>query len=316
MAAGTSGDVPRPGSPASYLTYPMPSNIYGQIKTAFKHLNAQEVRDMADRPLSVGVIAPSHEGYAAIEEVLAPASFSHARRFETGQVLRRITGHAPEHEFDLVLCESDLLCPPGAFLFDPFQPERAIRRIIERREDLSLALARNFLPFRKPVIDRMIRAVAKENAMFSVVTALPDVIPSVIELPWAVGEFASDTAFITMNQVRLAFLIAGASDHAVGYREQAAQIAGLVASAFGWRALARELVGKIPFGAGLIPKAAIAYAGTFTVGAGMERFFRIGYGLSREERRELYGQALERGRSIVAQIVDSARPHRRAVAEK
>jgi hypothetical protein len=294
----------------------MPGNVYGQIRTAFKHLNPQEVRDMADRPLSVGVIASSHEGYAAMEEMLAPASFSQARRYETGQILHRISGPVPKHEFDLVLCESDLLCPPGAFLFDPFNPELTIRQIIERREDLSLALARTFLPFRKPVIDRLIRAVARENAMFSVVTALPDVIPSLIELPWAVGEFASDTAFITMNQVRLAFLIAGASDHAVGYREQGAQIAGLVASAFGWRALARELVGKIPFGGGLLPKAAIAYAGTYTVGAGLERFFRIGYGLSREERRELYERALERGRSIVASIVETARLNRRAIAEK
>ena len=89
------------------------------------------------------------------------------------------------------------------------------------------------------------------------VTALPDVIPSLIELPWAAGEFASDTAFLTMNQVRMAFLIAGASDQDVGYREQRAQIAGIVAGAFGWRALARELAGKIPFGGGLIPKAAI-----------------------------------------------------------
>jgi hypothetical protein len=119
-----------------------------------------------------------------------------------------------------------------------------------------------------------------------------------------------------MNQVRMAFLIAGASDHDVGYREQRAQIAGVVGSAFGWRALARELVGKIPFGGGLLPKAAIAYAGTYTVGAGLERFYRIGYGLTREERRQMYEDAFERGRSIVATIVEAARLHRRAPSEK
>ena len=46
--------------------------------------------------------------------------------------------------------------------------------------------------------------------------------------------------------------------------------------AFGWRALARELVGKIPMGGGLIPKAAIAYAGTRVVGLSLERLYRIG----------------------------------------
>ena len=40
--------------------------------------------------------------------------------------------------------------------------------------------------------------------------------------------------------------------------------------AFGWRALARELVGHIPLGGGLIPKGAIAYAGTYVVGKGLE----------------------------------------------
>ncbi|MGE5648113.1 MAG: hypothetical protein ACM336_20235 [Acidobacteriota bacterium] len=294
----------------------MASHIYGQIRKALKNLNPRDVRAMADRPISVGLMASSNEGFAAMEELLVPASLSRTRRFETARVLHRVGESAPSREFDLVLCEHELLCPPGAFRFDAARPERTIRRIVERREDLSLALARNFLPFRKPVIDRIVRSIAKENATFSAVTALPDIIPSLIELPWAVGEFASDTAFLTMNQVRMAFLLAGASDQDVGYKEQRVQIAGIVAGAFGWRALARELVGKIPFGGGLIPKAAIAYAGTFTVGTGLERFYRIGYGLSREERNQIYERALERGRSIVAEIVDAARVGGRVAAEK
>jgi hypothetical protein len=151
--------------------------------------------------------------------------------------------------------------------------------------------------------------------VFSLLTALPDVLPSLIELPWAAGEFASDTAFLTMNQVRMAFLIAGASDRDVGYREQRAQIAGIVAGAFGWRALARELAGKIPFGGGLVPKAAISFAGTYTVGVGLERFYRIGYGLTREERRRIYQQALERGRSLVNSVLDAAKIHGRPAIE-
>ncbi len=94
----------------------------------------------------------------------------------------------------------------------------------------------------------------------------------------------------------MAFLLAAASDRVVGYREQRMEIASIVAGAFGWRALARELVAKIPFGAGVIPKAAVAYAGTYTVGQGLERFYRLGYRLSREERRLVYEEALEGGR--------------------
>lgn len=290
----------------------MANHVYKQIKTAFKHLNPNEVRAGAYRPVRVGLIASTFDGFAAMESLLAPASLSRARRFEIGKILHRVGNAALRPEFDLVLCEKELLCPPRAFPFDAADPARTIRDIIERREDLRLALARSFLPFRKPVIARAIRAVSRENAMFSVVTALPDIVPSILELPWAVGEFASDTAFLTMNQVRMAFMIAGASDHDVGYRDQAPQIAGIVAGAFGWRALARELVGKVPFGGGLIPKAAIAYAGTYTVGIGLERFYRIGYGLSRDERRQVYEKALERGRSVVGSIVEAARLARRS----
>ena len=86
----------------------------------------------------------------------------------------------------------------------------------------------------------------------------------------------------------------------------------MVAGAFGWRALARELIGKVPFGGGLIPKAAIAYAGTLAVGKSLERLYRLGYGFTREERRAAYDDALEHGRQIAGMLLDGLR-HRRAV---
>ena len=101
-----------------------------------------------------------------------------------------------------------------------------------------------------------------------------------------------------MNQVRMAFLIAAASDSPVGYREQKAEIASIITGAFGFRAIARELVGKIPFGGGLIPKAAVAFAGTYVVGLSLERYHRVGYGLTRQERRMEYEQALVHGRTV------------------
>jgi len=159
-------------------------------------------------------------------------------------------------------------------------------------------LARQFSVFRQPVLDRTIHTVALENAMFAVATALPDVVPSLIELPWAFGEFASDTAFITGNQIRMAFVIAAACGREVGFRQQKSAVLSIVGGAFGWRALARELAGKIPLGAGLIPKGAIAYAGTFLVGKGLEYVYRGNGQPSRAERRAIYESALHRGRAL------------------
>ena len=176
--------------------------------------------------------------------------------------------------------------------FHQQEPELLVKRILSTRHELGVPLARHFQAFRKPYVEHLVKKISRENALFSLATALPDIIPSFIELPWAIAEFTSDTAFITMNQIRMAFLLAAASDRQVGYLEQKSEIAAVIGSAFGWRALARQVAGKIPFGAGLIPKAAIAYAGTRVLGASIERFYRIGYAYTREERESMYSYNL------------------------
>ncbi|MGE5488642.1 MAG: hypothetical protein ACM3ZB_12580 [bacterium] len=284
----------------------MANELYSQIRTAFRHLNPHELREMAERPLNIGIVAASGENYERIvDELLGPPT-SRARRREVEGVLHRAAGREP-NGYDLLLCDEELLCPPKAFRFRLSEPRVTVEEILDRRSDLALPLARSFAPFRRPVAARIVKTIAKENAAFAAVSALPNVVPGFIQLPWAIGEFASDTAFLTMNQVRMAFLIAAASDRDIGYREQRAQIASIVGGAFGWRAIARELVGKIPLGGGIIPKAAIAYAGTYTVGVALERFYRIGYGMTRAERRETYEKAFERGKQIVADIIEASR---------
>ena len=88
-------------------------------------------------------------------------------------------------KFDLVLYEQGLPCPESAFTFFPSDPERSIAEIIGARDDLWLVLARSFYPFRKPVVDRIVTSVARENAIFAVASALPNAVPSFLELPWA-----------------------------------------------------------------------------------------------------------------------------------
>jgi hypothetical protein len=207
-------------------------------------------------------------------------------------------------EADVVLCESSLLAPAGAFAFDLDAPEACVARILAAHEDLMLPLARLFFPFRKPASYRIIRNVAKENAYFCLATALPDIVPSILTIPWAVGQYGSDAVFLTVNQIRMAFLLAAANDRPVGYREQRSEIASITASSFGWRALARELVGKIPLGGGLVSKAAVAWAGTFAVGLSMERLYRLGYGFSRHERGAAYKEAFAHGKQVTGQMLD------------
>jgi len=231
-----------------------------QARSALSLLNPEEVRSRSSRLVTIGLVASSDHAYARLE-ISWPAAGPARVRFP------RRPRSAPER-VDLVICEAGIERLRCAFALDPSAAGATLAAIARHREDVALALARRHPVFRRAVVDRRIQAVACENALFAIATALPDVVPNLIELPGVLGEWASDTAFLTANQLRMAFFIAAASGKPVGFGQQKLEILSIGASAFGWRALARELAGKIPFGGGLIPKGAIAYAGTYLVGKG------------------------------------------------
>lgn len=281
----------------------MSLNLFQSVKQAIGNLDPQEVRDQADRPLRIGLYASSGQAYQEMLRFFAPAEISDRKRIELGGILQRA---ADLEHYDISVYSSELAIPNHGFYFSPVNPERTVREILQRRPELALPLARHLYPFRQPVIQKIVTKISKENALFALATALPDIVP-LLSLPWAIGEFASDTAFITANQLRMGFFLAAASDRPIGYREQKGEIATVLLGAFGWRAIARELVGKIPLGGGLLPKAAIAYAGTRVVGMSMERYYRIGYGYTRDERKVIYAQALQRGKTVANAMLAGAK---------
>jgi hypothetical protein len=293
----------------------MSIQVFQHIKDAIRSLDPEAIRRHTERPVRFFLNAERETDYRAMEEFLVPRDLSRAKR---GQVLRLINrvsdGALPEGGNDLEIYFDDsgdlASSSPDLFVFHPATPGAMIDRVLVRRPDLAVPLALHVLPFRQEVSRRMVKKVAKENALFALATAVPDIVPF-ISLPWAVGEFASDTAFLTANQIRMAFLLAAANDRDVGYHEQRAEIATIILGAFGWRALARELVGKIPWGGGLIPKAAIAYAGTRVAGMSLERYYRLGKAYTRAERRLAYEDALERGRHLVDGLVEGFRQRNR-----
>jgi hypothetical protein len=277
------------------------------IKKALSSLNSKQVRDMSERTVRVAMHAGSQESYQRMENFFL-RDLSPARRRQSAVLLTRAPVLPGAPPVDIHVYDDGLPIPPGALVFRPDHPQTLIVKTLATYPDVGVSLAKSFLPFRRPFIERTVSRIARENMFFSLATALPDVIPSVIELPWALAEFASDTAFLTMNQVRMAFLIAGASDHEVGYMEQKSEIAMVIGSAFGWRALARQLIGKIPFGGGLIAKAAVAYAGTKVLGLSLDHYYSIGFTYTREERDRLYAEAFRQGKNAALKIVKYLRP--------
>lgn len=269
-----------------------------QAQAAFSHLNPDTVRKTANRPLNVGLIASNNAGYAAMEELLVPPGAPPAQRHRgLSYIYRGGDPEAPSH-VDLVLYEQDIPTPNGVYVLYRDEPALTLKDVLAEHPEFELPLARQFPGLRHHVVEGIVSRVAKENALFAITTALPDIIPSVIELPWALGEWASDTAFLTANEVRMAFMIAGACGGEIGFFNQKVQIASIGAGAFGLRALARELAGKIPLGGGLIAKGAVAFAGTYVIGKGLALAEHGNLTYTREERRDIYNQAYKRGKEI------------------
>jgi hypothetical protein len=290
----------------------MSVQFFSNIKEAISNLDPEEARRHAERPLRLFLYADSDRAYREMEDFFAPPDLSPARRAQLQHhIYRASEGFQPSERHDLEIYYQDsphdtLNATSQVFAFHPARPQRTVQDVLQHRKDLAIPLAVHIQPFREEVSQRIIKKVAKENALFALATALPDIVPF-LSLPWAIGEFASDTALLTANQFRMAFLLAAANDRDIGYKEQKAEVVSIMLGAFGWRAFARELAGKIPLGGGLIPKAAIAYAGTRVVGLSLERLYRMGHAYTREERRLAYEDALARGKTFAAGLLDGIR---------
>jgi len=273
-----------------------------QARAAFSMLSADEVRKEADKPVHIGLVSDNVGAYGEMEDFLLPEGVPREVRSARMTQIHRAHDPAPPDSVDIVLYEPGMACPATAFTYHRGAPEQTVAEILTAHRGSALALARQYPVFRVPVVERIILEVARENALFALTTALPNIVPNLIELPWVVGEFASDTAFITANQVRMAFRVAAACGQDVGMAEQKFQLLGIAGGAIGWRALARELVSHIPFGGGLIPKAAIAFAGTYAAGKGLEALYVHNAAPTREEQKSLYERGLARGREVAREL--------------
>jgi hypothetical protein len=269
-----------------------------QARAALALLSPDEIHSRAARPLHIGLVADGSAAYAEMEDFLIPAGVPHAARMELMDRVHRASDPDVPQTVDLILYEPGIPCPQGAYSYHRDHPQATVSEVLSEKGELALPLARQFPVFRQAVLDHLIHTVASENALFAVATALPNVVPSLIELPWTMGEFASDTLFLTVNQVRMAFQIAAACGKDSGFSAQKFEILSIAGGAFGWRALARELVSHIPLGGGLIPKGAIAYAGTYVAGKGLELLHQHNGLHTPAQLRELYREGFSRGKSV------------------
>ena len=120
----------------------MGKSLIGEIRKSLHELNPNEVVETSHRPVRVLLRARTEPMYAFLERFLVPAGPSDV----SASMLSRY-GQA-DAAADIVIVERGLPLTGGAFEFDEADPEAMIREIVEKREDLTLALARSFPAFR------------------------------------------------------------------------------------------------------------------------------------------------------------------------
>ena len=293
-------------------------HFWKEVMKTLEGLRPESVIRESETPFSAALVG-SREEVSVMEDWLVPPKLNPAEQARARQALFSMPLPLSPGDQAMLQRMDVRLAGPSAMgsgemratardyvLFDAEQPQTAVASTLRSRPELSLALARTWIPFRQPVVDGIVSRIAKENAMFAIISALPNVVPSPIELPWAVGEFASDTVVLTANQMRMALMVAAASGASVGFGDQKGQVLSILGSAFGLRAIARELAGKVPAGGGLVIKGLIAYAGTYTLGAGLARWHRTGRRPTLRERREAYRKAYLAGRETVEGLARKA----------
>jgi len=175
-----------------------------------------------------------------------------------------------------------------------------ILRVLDALKEQRLSLARHFPLFRLAVARELIGDTSFASASYALGTGFAEIVP-VLDIPFNVA----DMIVLTKNQALMVYKLGLALGLPTRWQAHAAELGGVVGAGFVWRQIARQLVGLIPVW-GIVPKVAVAYAGTYAIGEAILYWYQTGRKMSGRGMRELYADALARGRLIAQEIVTRA----------
>jgi uncharacterized protein (DUF697 family) len=167
--------------------------------------------------------------------------------------------------------------------------------------DLRLALARQFPLLRPALFDQIIEETAKANASYALTTGLAETFP-VLNAPLNLG----DMIVLTKNQLIMSYRLVLAAGRDGEPRAVIGEILSVLGGGLLFRTAARQLVGLIPI-AGLIPKVAIAYGGTWAIGRAMALWVTEGREITGDLVRSLSAEGSLRGRRVATRLVEQTR---------
>jgi uncharacterized protein (DUF697 family) len=278
-----------------------------------KEVTTQAIRDESRRSFLLGITGEAADVAAIRKVFLGPEPSP-----EQVDVARSFLVEAPEpvsadtlrelSRCNLVLLADGRVAPADVRPAETLaigSPEGAIEWLLDRRPDWSLSLARHLPGFRPEVSQRIIFNVSRVNAEVAIVSSLPQSIPILAPLFPAVA--TTDILILTKNQVMMLMRLAAAHGLEPVWTQRMKELLPVVGGGFGWRAVARELVGLVPAGAGVIAKGTIAFVGTYVTGRAGLMYYQLRRAPTPAELRRLYEEAAAAAKGVVTEALQRLR---------
>ena len=172
------------------------------------------------------------------------------------EVLCVLIGEPPAEPVDVpyVLATDVLVLAPG----EPLPIDRIAERIAARAGENSYALAAKLPVLRRAVCEDIVRGFSRQNGLLAAAIFIP----------------GADLPVLLLNQIRMVFRIAAAHGESID-RERAFELLPVIAAGFGFRAVARSVVGVVPV-VGWAAQGAVAFAATRALGEAAIAYFEGG----------------------------------------
>ncbi len=168
-------------------------------------------------------------------------------------------------------------------------------------KDREIVLARHLPMLRDLVSLKLIEDISFVNAAYSLTSSL-----AAINVLLTVPLNVADMVVLTKNQALMSYKIALAFDLPSDWRQTIPKLTTVVGTGLLWRTIARQLVGLVPV-IGVVPKVAVAYAGTYAIGQAIYRWCANDEKVSLQTLRAMYSKALTRGREVARSMVSRRR---------
>ena len=169
--------------------------------------------------------------------------------------------------------------------------------------DRRLAATRRIPGLRPHYAHKLTTEVSLSNGAFVIASGLPSLVP-VLNIPIA----AADTVVLTKNQAMMVYRLALAFGAPPEFQRRMMEITPVIGAAVMWRQVAGGLVGLIP-GYGIVPKTAVAFAGTWITGSAAELYYSTGL-VSKDDLRRFSEEAMARARAMAGEMARRAREAR------